>query len=260
MPDYRDSRRKQDARGRIIGIALAAGAHLCLLAFGVFNGVKYLYPPPQEQSFLIDFSREEVPMPMEVRQGSQPRAEEVDVAKGLELVQKAQAQEKGTKQNKAQEASGDDFGDVEKYEPPKEKPIDRRALFHAPDNKSDKDTLAPQTSSEISDKLRAGHASGNTDKGKLAGSPNAMLKGRSTVGVLPKPAYTGQETGIVVVRVWVDQYGSVQKAEAGAEGTTLSDKKIWTAARNAAMESHFSPSGDAPALQEGTITYVFKVR
>lgn len=260
MADYRESRRKQEKTGKAVGIVLAVAAHLCLLVFGVFTGIKYLYPPPQEQSFVIDFTEEPEQKPMEVVDGSQPRAEEVDLNRGLELVQQSQAQEKGSKQNEAQEASGDDFGDVEKYEPPKEKPIDRRALFHAPDNKSRKDTLAPQTAANPGDKLRAGHASGNTAKGKLSGDPNAHLKGRSTVGVLPKPVYNEQISGTVVVSIWVDQYGTVQKAVAGIEGTTISDKKLWTAARNAALESHFSPSGDAPALQEGTITYVFNLR
>ena len=75
-------------------------------------------------------------------------------------MQRSEAQEKGTKANEAPEARGDDFGDVEKYEPSREKEIDRRALFHAADNKTDKDTLAPQTAREPGDELKAGHASG----------------------------------------------------------------------------------------------------
>ncbi len=260
MSDYRQDRKKQDTEGKVIGIVLTVAIHLCILVFGVFSGIKYLYPPPQEQSFVIDFSEQPEEKPMEVLNGSQPRAETIDRTKGLELVQQSKAQEKGSRQNEAREATVDDFGDVEKYEPPREKPINNRALFHAPDNKSDKDTLAPQTAAEPDRELRAGHASGNTAKGKLTGSPNARLKGRSTVGVLPKPAYTEQISGRVVVTIWVDQYGSVQKAVAGTEGTTISDKKLWTAARNAALESHFSPSGDAPALQEGTITYIFNLK
>ena len=87
--------------------------------------------------------------------------------------------------------------------------------------------------------------------------PNASLKGRTVLGTLPKPKFVTSEEGIVVVSIWVDQYGNVQKAIAGSQGTTVVSKDLWTAARNAAMEAHFNMSGDAPALQEGTITYKF---
>ena len=69
--------------------------------------------------------------------------------------------EKGTKENLAQESTVDDFGDVEKPEPPREEPINKRALFSSAQNVADQDTLAPQTSSEPSYNLQPGHASGN---------------------------------------------------------------------------------------------------
>ena len=72
--------------------------------------------------------------------------------------------------------------------------------------------------------------------------------------------YTSQESGKVVVKIWVDQYGKVQKAVPGVEGTTVTDKALWTAAKNAAMETGFNMSASAPALQEGTITYIFNLK
>ncbi len=62
------------------------------------------------------------------------------------------------------------------------------------------------------------------------------------------------------MKIWVDQYGTVTKAIAGADGTTVTDSRLWTAARNAAMGAHFNQSVDAPALQEGTITYIFSLK
>ena len=64
----------------------------------------------------------------------------------------------------------------------------------------------------------------------------------------------------MVVKVWVDNYGNVKKAVPGADGTTVTDDKLWAAARNAAMKTHFNESIDAPAMQEGTITYIFKLK
>ena len=101
---------------------------------------------------------------------------------------------------------------------------------------------------------------GNTAVGKAEGAPNAHLKGRSTLGALPKPSYSVQNEGIVVVDIWVDNYGNVQKAIAGGQGTTVTDKSLWAAARAAAMKAHFNQSMDAPALQQGTITYIFKLK
>ena len=143
---------------------------------------------------------------------------------------------------------------------PAEKEIDRRSLFRNPNNKSDKDTLAPQTG-KISEDVSAGHPKGNTTSGKTTGAPNARLEGRSVNGTLPRPNYSVQESGKVVVKIWVDNYGNVQKAVAGAEGSTVTDKNLWNAARKAALGAHFNINTDvdAPALQEGTITYIFKL-
>lgn len=84
-----------------------------------------------------------------------------------------------------------------------------------------------------------------------------QLADREVNGVLPVPSYDGTVSGTVVVQIWVDNYGEVQKAVAGVEGTTISDQAIWQAARKAALGAHFNMSADAPALQEGTITYMF---
>ena len=91
----------------------------------------------------------------------------------------------------------------------------------------------------------------------MKGHISAHLEGRGTEGALPRPNYTVKENGTVVVSIWVDNYGKVVKAKAGVDGTTISDKDLWTAARNAAMNTRFKFKFDAPALQEGTISYAF---
>ena len=65
---------------------------------------------------------------------------------------------------------------------------------------------------------------------------------------------------MVVVSIKVDQYGTVTEAVPGAEGTTVTDKDLWNAARQAALKSHFNQKADAPVLQSGTITYKFKLQ
>lgn len=88
-------------------------------------------------------------------------------------------------------------------------------------------------------------------------SNNITLNGRKVVGTIAKPEYTVQESGTVVVSIWVDTYGNVVKAQPGAEGTTVDNSALWSSARKAALATHFN--ADAPALQKGTITYIFKL-
>ena len=197
--------------------------------------------------------------PKQTWNGTQPKAVEPKPKEPINLVQKSEAPNEGTKTNEAPEAQVDDFGDVETPNPEPEKPIDRRALFRTANNKTQKDTLAMQTADKVSDALKAGHAQGNTKTGETSGEPNAKVAGRSVNGTLPRPSYPVQNSGTVVVEIWVDNYGNVQKAVAGVDGTTVSDKNLWQAARKAALGAHFNMSAEAPALQKGTITYIFNL-
>lgn len=236
--------------------------HAALAACCFFTGFTYLDPPPPErEQILIEFEEPEIEKPRQILNATSPQAVKPDPTAPINLVQRSEAPNEGTKSNEAPEAQVDDFGDVDIKDPePPKKEIDRRALFRTADNKTQKDTLAAQTAREVSDALKAGHAQGNTRTGETSGEPNAKLTGRSVDGTLPKPIYAVQESGKVVVEIWVDNYGTVQKAVAGAEGTTVTDKTLWQAARKAALGAHFNMSADAPAMQKGTITYVFNLK
>ena len=255
---YMQERNRQQTRSRISGGVLVVLTHGVLIGTLFVGGFTYIDPPPPEkEQIVIDFSEVEIQKPKQRRDGTRPRAEVP--TKEIKLVQQSEAQHLGTKTNEAQEATVGDKGDVEVPEPPR-KEINKRALFSAANNKSEKDTLAAQTAREVTDALKAGHALGNTKTGETSGEPKANLKGRTLNGTLPRPSYPVQASGVVVVKIWVDNYGTVQKAIAGAEGTTVTDKDLWNAARNAAMKASFNMSANAPAMQEGTITYIFKLK
>lgn len=257
---YIRERERQEKLSRRGGAVFTVIVHTTLLVCFFHAGFTYLDPPPPEKELiLIEFDEPETERPRQTWNGSRPQAVKPDPSKPINLVQRSEAQHEGTKSNEAPEATVDDFGDVDIVEPKREKEIDRRALFHAADNKTDKDTLAQQTADKVTDALKAGHAQGNTKTGETAGEPNAKVPGRSVNGTLPRPSYAVQAAGKVVVDIWVDNYGNVQKAVAGVEGTTVNDKTLWQAARKAALGAHFNMSADAPALQKGTITYVFKL-
>ena len=257
---YIQERARQATRSKVAGVSVTVALHLALLILFIYSGFSYLEPPPPEKvQILIEFVEPEIEKPKQIWNGTQPKAVEPKPTEPINLVQKSEAQHEGTKSNEAPEAQVDDFGDVETPNPEPEKPIDNRALFRTANNKTQKDTLAMQTADKVSDALKAGHAQGNTKVGETMGEPNAKLAGRSVNGTLPRPSYGVQAAGKVVVDIWVDNYGNVQKAVAGAEGTTVSDKTLWQAARKAALGAHFNMSADAPAMQHGTITYVFKL-
>ena len=82
------------------------------------------------------------------------------------------------------------------------------------------------------------------------------LSGRSARS-LPKPAFPGNEAGVVVVEVTVDKYGKVTKALPGVRGSNTVDPDLLEAARKAAISASFNTDQNAPAFQKGTITYHF---
>ncbi|MCF0176049.1 MAG: hypothetical protein HUJ94_04360 [Bacteroidales bacterium] len=260
---YRLERKKQEGRSKAAGAVMAVLVHAFLLLVGIFSGLDYLDPPPPEKmSIELEFEMEEENVkPVIRRSGNRPRSPEPDRTRPEEMVKASEAQHEGKTANLAREATIGPDGDVEVPEPERKKEINQKALFAAPENKNAKDTLAAQTAAKVSEALSAGHAMGNTENGKTTGEPNAHLQGREVVkGSLTKPSYDSQSEGIVVVAIKVDQYGNVKEATAGVNGTTVTDKVLWNAARSAALKAKFIQKTDAPAVQEGTITYIFKVK
>ena len=246
MKQYLRERERDAKTSTGAGVLLTVGVHLLILLCCAFTGMKYLYPPPPEETFLIDFEQEEE---IEIRrelQGRQPQAEEIDLSKPVELVQRSESPHKSDKPAKTAQAKPDSHGDVETPAPKED--INKNALFPGMSKKDSSN--APHSASDPSAGFKAGHPKGNTSNGKADGVPNARLKGRNVLGALPKPDYTVQDEGTVVVEIWVNKSGNVTKALAGAQGTT----------RVAAMKTHFNQSVDAPELQQGTITYIFKLK
>jgi TonB family protein len=105
-----------------------------------------------------------------------------------------------------------------------------------------------------------GDLRGTTDGTAYTGDPGGggisfSLSGRKSTS-LAKPAYTSNEQGVVVVRIWVNENGVVTRAQAGEKGTTVTDASLFRAAENAALRSSFSSKANA-APQQGTISYKF---
>lgn len=262
MKEYLEKRSRMENVSVWIGVMLTLVLHAGSLVLVSFTGIKYIYPPPEETSMLIDF--EEAPeWPEQQIFAEQPKGEDVNLEEAVSLVQRSESPvETPVQENLTPETAPDPVGDVEvpTPEPPKEPVLDPRAAFPGM-AKKDTTLTAAHSATEGSPEWKAGQPKGNTSNGRTDGKPNAHLKGRKVVdGNIPLPKYNEQDQGIVVVTIWVDQYGTVQRAQPGADGTTVTNSKLWAAARAAAMETHFNMSADAPALQEGTITYIFNLK
>ena len=262
MQPYQRSRLDREKKSNVTGIVVALVFHALLAVVLLTSGLTYLDPPPPERtSLLIEFEVEQEQVkPVPTRTGRQPQAEAVDKTKAVELVQKAESPYVNDRPNTTPETVPDTHGDVEVPAPEPEEPkLDPRASFPGMAKKEDNATT-PHSGQEAVPTFKAGQPDGNTPEGKTEGTANAHVKGRSVLGSLPKPTYNAQVEGIVVVQVKVDQYGTVTEAIPGAEGTTVTDKTLWNAARSAALKAHFNQSANAPALQTGTITYIFKLK
>lgn len=97
---------------------------------------------------------------------------------------------------------------------------------------------------------------GGKGNGSQGSGPSFSLSGRSKLN-LPIPKYPGDDEGLVVVKITVDKFGNVTAAEPGVQGTTIMNKKFWEEAKQAALKAKFNNDNNAPAYQQGTISYRF---
>ena len=92
---------------------------------------------------------------------------------------------------------------------------------------------------------------------KQSGGSGFSLAGRSARS-LPSPEYRGNREGKIVVKIWVDRIGNVTQVSAPEKGSTMTDAELVRTAKEAALKAKFSAKEDAPEVQTGTVTYVFR--
>jgi len=134
--------------------------------------------------------------------------------------------------------------------------VNPRALFNMAKSGPD----APEQTGNPRAEKGAENLAAGTGSGldPFAGTLDAGLQGRGLAGALPKPAYTADASGKVVVEVTVDASGKVVKAAFRAMGSTTNNAELVEAARRAALKARFAES--EALMQTGTITYIFKMQ
>ncbi len=100
------------------------------------------------------------------------------------------------------------------------------------------------------------YGSGGYDGG--GGTGNYYLGNRKAL-TKPKPEFNCNEQGLVVVKIFVDKSGKVIKAIPGVKGSTNNAPCLLKAAKQAALQTKWSPDPKAPDTQIGKIIYNFKI-
>lgn len=156
---------------------------------------------------------------------------------------------------------------------PKEKPKAQEVVKSEPQPRTVNQKALFPGRTEGSTSKSEGISKGTGNQGVPNGSPDGAhtagggtgtsgvsfsLSGRSPIGTLGKPAYNGNDEGRVVIRIVVNARGEVTSAEYSPKGSTTDRSTLVEAARRTALKSRFT-AADEGTVQEGTITYIFKL-
>ena len=142
-----------------------------------------------------------------------------------------------------------------------EKPVvNQRAMFQVPKNKQN--TSSEGNKSEGIGEQGSPNGLKDIDRydgsGGSGGGPAYDLGGRGAKSI-SSPSKDFSEEGKIVVDIWVDKEGRVQRTEIG-KGTTITNSTMRASALQAAKNSIFNKDENAADLQKGTITYTFIIR
>jgi colicin import membrane protein len=264
-----------DKQYGILGTIIIHSILALLLMFGILSLPK---PAPLEGGLLINFgdvisaggptepalNNSPAPKPREAEKQPVPQKKEGIMTQDFE---KAAALPKTPEKKKTEKSKPKP---VEKKDSPVEKPVEKAPVVNPKALYSNKGTGQSTTEKGTSEGIYKGQGnmgdpdgtpeSDNYSQG-LGGNGTTQfnLSGRSPIS-LKEPEFNVQESGTVVVEIFVDPKGRVISASPGAKGSSLVNSTLYAAAKKAALESTFNVKSDAPDKQRGTITYHFKLQ
>ena len=147
-------------------------------------------------------------------------------------------------------------------EVPVEKPkpvVNKRALYTGSSSSTDTEGTNQGITEGAGDQGKPHGYKESDDYTGQGGKGNGVsfnLGGRGYL-FLEKPTAKFKEQGTVIVSIWVDKEGKVEKAQVRAKGTNILDENLKKIAVDAAYNSTFVKDNNAADLQRGTITYNF---
>ncbi len=142
-------------------------------------------------------------------------------------------------------------------EAPRTQTVNPRALFRQSQSGPDEpENAGNPRASRAEEDAASGRGTGSSPEG--SDQLDKGLQGRGLVGALPKPRYSANESGKVVIRVTFDRTGKVTDATYEPKGSTISNPELIEEARKAALQARFTESRSF--VQGGTITYLFTLK
>jgi outer membrane biosynthesis protein TonB len=163
----------------------------------------------------------------------------------------------------------DDIKEIVKKDEPKEivKKVNEKALFPVKNKNNPNSNPSEGEGDEAGDqgdingsKDSKSHTGGTgSGSGNGSGSGDSYQLGSRKALTKIKPMYNCQETGKVVVDIYVNKNGNVTKAVPGVKGSTNLAPCLIERAREAALKTKWEADEDAPETQLGKITYNFKL-
>lgn len=287
---------KLDTKHKKKSFIITTIIHVVIILLLFFLGLDYLDPPP-ENGIAINFGTTETgsgeiqpteeiksspkqTTPETASEISDPEPETAEITEEVltqEIEDAPVIEEKPKKEpiKKVKEPKK-----KPKDKPKSEKPVEKK-IEKKPDPKPDKSTLdildSFSNGPKNDGKTNGGEGDETTTEGDK-GDPNGDINAKSYYGkgqgldgdgnyrlggrkALNKEKIVQKcnESGIVVVKIEVNQAGKVIKAIAGVKGTTNSASCLLEPAKQAALATRFNNDNKAPSKQIGTIVYQFKL-
>ena len=235
---------------KLIGLIVSIVAHGLLILCLLLMGLRYPDPPPPELGVEMDMGEfSDVGTDSEhAAEGGEDLSSESSYANddNNELTQQSEDVPLTSKKTPSPTKNKKKPKDNVKPQSEETK-IDQNALFTK--GRVKKGSGGSTGVGEGSGKGSGGEGGGIGTAFSLAG------RGKNSITL---PTATSSENGSIVVEIRVDQEGNVVFAKAVWKGTTLTDTNLWRRCEQAAKKSKFTAKPDAPELDPGTITYIFR--
>lgn len=238
---------KRENKNKTIAIGITVAVHAAVIAVLFILALTTPLPLPGEAGVEVNLGMynegmgvHQQPKPTKVVEAPKPKPEQVKEETVTQDTEEAPA--------------------IEEPKPKEEPKVNERALFKpvnqpVEQQSSEGNTETPGDQGNPNGGQNIANYEG---QGGAGGGPSYDLGGRNAKS-LPRPSSDFNEEGTIVVDIWVDRDGRVQRAEVG-KGTNISNARMRETAKQAALQSVFAPDKNAVELQRGTITYKFIIR
>lgn len=296
MPQLRNSSGEPLTKERKQGLIFSALTHLLLAILIIFVTFRVKIPEPVEEGLLVNFGFDETgeglfePAPEPVspppppesagEQGGEEALLTQDFEEAVEVEKKEPSPEEIRKQAEARAAeirrqleAEAERKRIEQEEAEKRKKEEEQRRI---DQQNARARGAFSNAGNVGTSGQSqGVAGGQGNQGVQSGTPDAPNYGpgggQGTEGIsfdlggrkaqsLIKPPYDLQKEGVVVVAITVDRSGRVTDATPGIKGSTTLEVDLLKLAKEAALKTRFESSNNAPIIQKGIITYVFRLK